>query len=119
MGVRQRITARPPPRRHSASKTRVNALLAGASSSLVPHASEGAERRKGAGNIWHLLEVPRAVSPARAPPGAPQWRFWAQSPCFFERTGGTSPHVIQAALAPPFIRSRPAIKGSPLIGCGR
>src|SRR5262249_6851489 len=28
VGVRQRITARPPPRRHSASKTRVNALEA-------------------------------------------------------------------------------------------
>src|SRR6516225_3062278 len=28
VGVHQRITARPPPRRHSASKTRVNALKA-------------------------------------------------------------------------------------------
>src|SRR4051794_37287704 len=65
------------------------------------------------------LAVPRAVLPARAPPGAPPRRFFTPSPCFFDRTGGTSPHVIQAALAPPFIRSRPAIKGSALIGCGR
>jgi len=30
-----------------------------------------------------------------------------------------SPHAIRAALAPPFIQTRPAIEGSPLIGCGR
>ena len=28
-------------------------------------------------------------------------------------------HVIRAALALPFIQARPAIEGSPLIGCGR
>ena len=28
-------------------------------------------------------------------------------------------HVIRAALALPFIQTRPAIEGSPLIGCGR
>src|SRR5215470_13392675 len=37
VGVHQRITARPPPRRHSASKTRVNALKA-------PTQGEGKDR---------------------------------------------------------------------------
>jgi hypothetical protein len=30
-----------------------------------------------------------------------------------------SPHVIRAALAPPFIQTRPAIEGRPLIGVGQ
>src|ERR1700755_3185387 len=30
-----------------------------------------------------------------------------------------SPHVIRAAFAPPFIQTRPAIEGRPLIGVGQ
>jgi len=31
--------------------------------------------------IWHLA-VLHAVWPARAPPGAPPWRFFTRPPCF-------------------------------------
>ena len=72
--------------------------------SLFPSHARGersAERRTF--SSLHLA-VPRAVVPARAPPGAPQWRFWAQSPCFFDRTGGDyrfrDPGSIGAALHP-------------------
>jgi len=40
--------------------------------------------------IWHLA-VLRAVWPARAPPGAPPWRFWARPPCFVV---GPEDHIL-------------------------
>src|SRR5689334_19355283 len=80
-----------------------------------------AERRPAQVRTWGTFceGDPRALAMARAPSGAPPRRFFTQPPRFFERTAGTNPHVIQEAFAPPFIRSRPAIEGSPLIGDGR
>src|SRR5258708_35893462 len=65
------------------------------------------------------LAAPRAVVPARPPPGAPPRRFFTRSPCFFRRTRRLRRPVIQAALALPFIRRCPATKGGPLSGSGR
>src|SRR5882724_8825270 len=85
---------------HSAAKTRVNALL-GPPSFPFPHRvrERSAERR------WyprHLVRRPRAVSPARTPPGAPQWRFSPRDRSSGSRTDEPYLASIQAALAPPF-----------------
>src|SRR6185503_1071115 len=61
-----------------------------------------AERRYG----LHLhLAVPRAVVPARAPPGAPLRRFWARSPCF---VAGPEDHILTLSRQ----RLRPAFHPS-------
>jgi hypothetical protein len=81
---------------------------------------EGAERRNGAGNVGHLNEgahLPR-YRQAR-PPALHRSDF-----CRGHRTSSSGPEGLPLTLsrqqsALPFIRSRPAIEGSPLIGCGR
>jgi hypothetical protein len=74
----------------------------------LPFASlREAERRIGATNVGAPFgRRPPAACEAGAPTGAPPRRFLTQPPYFFAGPRSVDSHVIQAALAPPFIQAR-------------
>jgi len=94
----------------------VSASRAFARPSCLPWGRRSAFRRR---NMGHLLR--------RAPPALAGRRAFRRSTAaiFYAATAllgldrRLSPHVIRAALAPPFIQTRPAIEGRPLIGVGQ
>jgi hypothetical protein len=80
---------------------------------------EGAERRNGANHTGHLTKAPACrVTGTRASRRSTAAIFYTAS-ALLGLDRRLASHVIRAALALPFIQTRPAIEGSPLIGCGR